>query len=138
MLGDGQVGGVAQDLVEGEGGFGDRGGDDLGAVGGVVVGDVGEGGGALVDACPVQLRFLQDDGLLQGDQFGAGLDAQFLGQQPPQPPVGPQRVDLAAAAVQGQHQLAPPSLPQRLLAHHCLQFGHHLAVAAEGQLGVDP
>jgi hypothetical protein len=49
MLGDGQVGGVAEDLVEDVGRVSDGGGDDLGPVGGVLVGDVGVGGGSLVE-----------------------------------------------------------------------------------------
>ncbi len=48
VLGDGQLGGVAEDLVEGEGGIAFGGDDDLGAVGGVLIGDVGVAGDALV------------------------------------------------------------------------------------------
>lgn len=49
VLDDGQLGGVPEDLVEGEGGVAFGGDDDLGAVGGVLVGDVGVAGQPLVD-----------------------------------------------------------------------------------------
>jgi len=54
VLGDGQIGGVSQDLIQGEGAFGDGGGDDLGAVGAVLVGHVSERGRALVHEVPGQ------------------------------------------------------------------------------------
>ena len=41
VFGDGEVGGVAEDLVKDVGGVSVRGDDDLGAVGGVLIGDVG-------------------------------------------------------------------------------------------------
>ena len=49
VLGDRQLGGVAEDAVEGVGGVSVGGDDDLGAVGGVLVGDVGVLGDAFVD-----------------------------------------------------------------------------------------
>ena len=52
VLDDGQLGGVAEDLVEGEGGVAFGGDDDLGPVGGVLVRDVGVAGDALVDEIP--------------------------------------------------------------------------------------
>lgn len=54
VLDDGQLGGVAEDLVEGEGGVSFGGDDDLGAVGGVLVGDVGVAGDAFVEEVPGQ------------------------------------------------------------------------------------
>ncbi len=43
VLDDGQLGGVPQDLVKGEGGVAFGGDDDLGAVGGPVLGSVSPG-----------------------------------------------------------------------------------------------
>lgn len=54
VLGDRQVGRVAEDLIEDGHGFAPRGGDDFGSVGRVVIGDVGVGGGALVEEVPRQ------------------------------------------------------------------------------------
>jgi 2-polyprenyl-3-methyl-5-hydroxy-6-metoxy-1,4-benzoquinol methylase len=49
VLAERQIGWVAEDLVQDCDGLAPGGPDDLGAVGGVVVGDVGVGGGALVE-----------------------------------------------------------------------------------------
>ena len=43
------------------------------------------------------------------------LDPQLLAQHPPGPPESLQRLRLTAAAIQGQHQLAPQPLPERML-----------------------
>lgn len=49
VLGDRQVGRVAEDLVQHDDGLAPGGRDDLGVVGGVLIGDVGVGRGALVE-----------------------------------------------------------------------------------------
>jgi len=54
MFQDGQFGGVAEDLIEDVGGVAVGGDDDLRAVGGVLVGDVGVAGDALVEEVPRQ------------------------------------------------------------------------------------
>jgi len=54
VLDDGQLGGVAEDLVEGEGGVSFGGDDDLGSVGGVLIGDMGVARHSLVQEIPRQ------------------------------------------------------------------------------------
>ena len=60
VFGDGQFGGVAEEFVEDIGGVTVGGDDDLGAEGGVLIGDVGVGGDALVDEVAGQDRALSD------------------------------------------------------------------------------
>jgi hypothetical protein len=114
-------------------------------------GEVGDGGGQLVGRADrgggraargraggqVQAGVLTQDGLLQPSQFGSGLDAELVVQQPPGGPVDLQRLGLAAAAVQGQHQLGAEPLPQRLLLDQAVELTGQLAMQAETQLGVD-
>lgn len=61
---DVEVGGVADDYVENVGGVTVGAGNDLGAVGGVLVGHVGVGGAALVDEEPGQSPCGQRLGLI--------------------------------------------------------------------------
>ena len=49
-----------------------------------------------------------------------------------------QRVGLAAAAVEGDHQPPGEALAQRVLVDRVLELGHRLAVAAEREQGVEP
>ena len=48
-----------------------------------------------------------------------------------------QRLSVPAGAVEGQHQLAPRPLPERMAAYQRIELGHELRLASEGQLGVD-
>ncbi len=51
--------------------------------------------------------------------------------------VGLERLRLAAAAVQGEHQLAVQVLAERLLRHGGLELGDQIRVPAERELGLD-
>ena len=62
-----------------------------------------------------QGRVMSQDRRLQPLQPRPRLDPQLLGQHPPSLPEGLQRLRLAAAAIQGQHQLPPQPLPERML-----------------------
>jgi len=66
------------------------------------------------------------------------LESELLVQQPPARAVDLERVCLAAAAIEGQHQLAAQTFPQRLLAHEPLELGNQLRVAPQRELGLDP
>src|SRR5213076_1345690 len=48
-----------------------------------------------------------------------------------------QRFGLPTCAVQGQHELAPQSLPQGVLCHESFELGHDLRVTTELELGLD-
>ena len=51
--------------------------------------------------------------------------------------VGLERLGLAAAAVQREHQLAAQVLAQRVLSHQRLELADELGVAAEREVGLD-
>jgi hypothetical protein len=52
-------------------------------------------------------RILRKDRLLQSPQLGARLQSQLIREHPPRVAEDLQRIRLAAAAVQRQHQLSP-------------------------------
>jgi hypothetical protein len=52
--------------------------------------------------------------------------------------VGLERLRLPARAIERQHQLPAQPLAQRLLGDQRLQLADQLAVAAAGQIGLDP
>ena len=58
-----------------------------------------------------------EDGSLEALELIVRLEPEFLVQQPPARAVDLERVCLAAAAIEGQHQLAAQTFPQWLLAH---------------------
>ena len=80
-----------------------------------------------------QRRILPQDGGFQIAQRLAGIDSQLLGKGGAQPLVGGERVGLAPAAVQRQHQLGVDLLIQRVIGHHRGQVGHDLLVPAQRQ-----
>ena len=66
------------------------------------------------------------------------LQAELLQQQLPDLAVGLEGLGLAAAAVQGEHELAAEPLAQRMLADQALQLADELAAGAKSQVGLDP
>ena len=58
---------------------------------------------------------LDEDRLLQLLEGGAGLEPELLPEVVGGPPVGAQRLSLPSRAVEGEHELAPQRLPQRVL-----------------------
>ena len=60
---------------------------------------------------------------------------QLLGKQVVEVTVDRQRIGLAVAAVQREHELPAETLPQGLLRGQALQFADQLASGAEGQIG---
>jgi hypothetical protein len=83
-------------------------------------------------------RVLGQDGRLQPAQLRPRVDAQLLDQDRPGPLVGQQGIGLPTGPVQGQHELGPQPLPQRLLADQPFELGHQLPVPAQPQLRLDP
>jgi hypothetical protein len=49
----------------------------------------------------------------------------------------PRRPGSASRPVQGNHELAPRSLPEGVAGHQLLKLPHHFGVAAAGKLGLD-
>src|SRR5205823_14556530 len=85
----------------------------------------------------VERRILAEDGALELLQRAARLDAELVDQHAAALAVDGQRVDLPAAAIEGEHQVAAQPLAQRLVAYECRQLTHQLLVAAELELGRD-
>ena len=105
----------------------------------------GRGGGRALGGGPRRRRrgegqpgVLLQDPPLQVAQRGRGIDAELLGQRPAGLLVGGQRLGLAVAAVQREHELAACALAQRLAGDQGLDLPDHLRVAPQGQLGPDP
>ena len=69
----------------------------------------------LASRAPVERWVVGQDGGVQALQRLAGVDAEFIGEQVTDAPVGGKRVRLPAAPVQGQHELAVQPLPHRML-----------------------
>ena len=59
-------------------------------------------------------------------QLGARLDPELTDEHLAGPQEGLERLGLAAGSVQGDHQLAPPPLAERLLSDHGLELGDQL------------
>jgi len=74
---------------------------------------------------------------MQQGQFRAGINAEFLDQVLRGPLVGRQRLTLAAAPVQGQHELGPEPLPHRVGRSQVGQLRDQLARSAESKEGLD-
>ncbi len=77
-----------------------------------------------------------EDALLEFLEAGAGVDAEFVGEQAPRVRVDREGLRLAAAAVQGQHQQLAQALPQRVLRRERRQLRDRLRVAALLQVHV--
>ena len=80
---------------------------------------------------------MAEDVALERLQLGRRVEAQLVGQHPPGVPVRGERVGLAPAAVERQHQLRAQRLAQRMLPDQRLQLGHQLGMTAEGEVGLD-
>jgi hypothetical protein len=78
------------------------------------------------------------DPLVQLAELDAGLGTQLPDQGLPGMTVGSQRLALAAAPVQRQHELGVEPFPQRKLDRQRLEFRQQLAIPAEVQPGLDP
>ena len=74
------------------------------------------------------------DALLELGEFGARVDAEFVGEQPAGVGVDGQRLGLPSAAVEGEHQQFAQPLAQRVGGGQRGQFGDGLGVAADLQV----
>ena len=76
-------------------------------------------------------------GLLQPAQLRARLEPQLVDQRAARVGVGLERLGLATAAVEREHQLRAEPLPQRVACDERAQLRDQLGVAAEREVGVD-
>ena len=72
-----------------------------------------------------------EDGSLEALELIVRLEPELLVQQPPARAVDLERVCLAAAAIEGQHQLAAQTLAQRMLGDARLELRDDRAMASE-------
>jgi hypothetical protein len=80
---------------------------------------------------------LAQDGALEHAELLARLQPKFLGQQPACTSIGGERVRLALAPVERNHQLPPEPFAQRMLRDEALELGDELRVVAESEPGFD-
>ena len=85
----------------------------------------------------VERRVVAQDRLLQALQLRRGLEPELLIQPPPPARVDLERVALAPAAIQRQHQQADQPLTRRILGAQLLELGDHKRVLAVGQPRID-
>ena len=82
-------------------------------------------------------RVLLQDRALQLVQRGAGLEPELLAQRLPRLPEHLERVGLAVAPVQGEHELPAEPLAAPVLGNQRLELGDELAVVTERELRLD-
>ena len=81
---------------------------------------------------------MREDRPLERPQRLAGLQAGPLDENVPRQPVCLQRLRLASAAVQREHELLPEALAKRMLSDQRLELGDHRGLTPELKIGVDP
>ena len=86
--------------------------------------------------CPVKLWGLLEDLLLQLAERGGGFETELVAQGPPDPLIGPERIGLAAQAVEGDHELAPGPFPQRVIGHMGFEADQSLRRSTQSQFGL--
>ena len=82
-------------------------------------------------------RIVPQDRLLQLPERRPGLEPELLVQHAPGRLVGLERLGLAPAAVEREHQLAAEPLVEWVLLDQRLELGREIGVAAQLQLGVE-
>ncbi len=87
---------------------------------------------------PRQGRVVTENRLFELGHRRARGDAELIGEQAVQPRVAPQRVGLRSRAVEGDHQLTPEPLLERVLGHDALELADEGSVTTGRQVGVDP
>ena len=85
----------------------------------------------LRPAAEVETGILVQDLLVQVAQFAPWFDPEFVDERAACGLVGVQRLRLAAAPVEGEHQLAAQALAQRVLGDERLELARQLGVAAQ-------
>jgi hypothetical protein len=75
--------------------------------------------------------------VLELSQRHAWLDSELVDHRPARLPVGLESLGLPTGAIEGEHQLAPESLAERLLGDQRLELPDELRTRAERELRVD-
>ena len=74
---------------------------------------------------------------MQLAELAAGLDPELIDERAPRALIGVERLGLAAAPVEGEHQLAAQPLAQRVLGDERLELAGQLGVPAGGEILLD-
>ena len=82
--------------------------------------------------------FLAQDRAVERLQLGAGLDPELLDERPARVVIRRERLRLAAAPVEREHQLAPEPLAQGLGTDEHLDLRDELGVRSQLEIGRDP
>ena len=75
---------------------------------------------------------------MQLPKLCARLNPELVHEDLARPPVGVERVRLAAAAVEREHQLSVQALAPRVLARELSELADQFSVVAGGEVGLDP
>jgi hypothetical protein len=75
---------------------------------------------------------------LEQSQLRAGVEPELVSEHLLTGPVGRERIGRPVAAVEREHQLCEQPFAVRVLAHERLELADERAVAAEGEVGLDP
>ena len=78
------------------------------------------------------------DRLLEMLQLGPGLETEIIDECSPRVCVHAECLRLPARAVQGEHQLRPQALPERMALDQCVELGDEAMVVAKRELCVEP
>ena len=78
-----------------------------------------------------------EDSLLERPELGSGFEAEFILERLAAAAVDIERVGVAPAAVESEHQLPEQPLTVGVAADEALEFADHVAVMAEQQVGVE-
>ena len=79
----------------------------------------------------VQGRIGDGDPLIELDEFAGRLETGLVGEVVAIGLERPERLHLAAGAMQSEHQLAPKPVPQRMLGDEAFELSCRIAVPAE-------
>ena len=85
----------------------------------------------------LELRVVREHPALELAQLCARLEAELVGEQRARLAVDLERLRLAAA-VEGEHQLRPQPLAERVLGDERSELGNELALAAAAEVGLEP
>ena len=92
----------------------------------------------LTPTGPGEHGILLQDAALEPLQALARLQPDLLGERQSTLLVDLQRLGLAVGAIEREHELAAEPLAKRMAGHERLELADELAVAAEGEIGLDP
>ena len=84
------------------------------------------------------MDLVAQDRLLEPRELLARLEAEVLVQERPGAAIRGERIRLPLRPVEGEHQLLPEPLPERMLADERLELVDELGRAAEREIGLDP